>query len=175
MRIPIAILLGGLAAGVLDILFAFAFYGWTFGATPQGILHSVAAGALSRDVARAGGWSTASLGLLFHMLIAIGMAAVYVLAATRLRFLVNQAWLWGALYGVALYFAMNYVIVPLSAAGANMHFASSIVEASERIGAELAQNKLANPLQFFGALFTHIVFVGLPISLIAKHYLRQHA
>ncbi len=173
MRILIAILLGGFAAGVLDILFAFAFYGWTFGATPQGILHSVAAGVLSRDVARAGGWATASLGLLFHMLIATGMAAVYVLAATRLRFLTKQALLWGFLYGLALYAAMTYVVVPLSAAGANMHFASSFAEACERISAELSQNKLANPLQFFGALFTHTFFVGVPIALMAKRYLPQ--
>ena len=47
----------------------------------MGILHSIAAGFLGRDAARAGGVPTAALGLLLHFLVAFIIASIYVVAS----------------------------------------------------------------------------------------------
>src|SRR5688500_12712358 len=83
------ILFGGLIAGVLDITYAFVFSYLRSGRTPAFVLQSVASGALGRR-AYEGGIKTAALGLAFHFLIALGAAAVYVLASRVLPLLVNQ-------------------------------------------------------------------------------------
>ena len=94
MKIVWAILLGGLAAGALDIVYAFVAYGpLSYGVTPEQVLHSVAAGLIGRDAARVGGMETAGLGLGLHLAIATLMAAAYVLAATRLSVLTRRAML----------------------------------------------------------------------------------
>lgn len=178
MKIILAILLGGLAAGALDILYAFVVYGpLSYGVAPERVLQSVAAGLIGRDASRAGGMETAALGLGLHFLIATLMAAVYVLLATRVAMLTRQAVLWGLVYGLILYVAMNYVVVPLSAAGANGHFASSFGEASERLSASFSEVRGGGgedyPWMLWGTIFTHTVLVGLPIALIAKRFAPQ--
>jgi hypothetical protein len=169
-----AILLGGLAAGALDILYAFVVYGpLSYGISPMQVLQSVAAGWVGRDLARAGEWSTALLGLGSHFLIATIMAAVYVLAARALKMLTQQAVLWGLVYGLILYVAMNYVVVPLSAAGANGHFASSLSDVSERLSASFSEVRGGSadyPWMLWGTIFTHTALVGAPIALIAKRF-----
>ncbi|MBL8544590.1 MAG: hypothetical protein JNJ63_12350 [Hyphomonadaceae bacterium] len=180
MKIVRAVLAGGLAAGVLDILYAFVVYGPLSGAlglpsstSPAMVLQSVAGGWIGRDAAFAGGAQTAALGALTHFAIALIMASVFVLAAAVLRSLTRNAWFWGIVYGLVLFVVMNYVVVPLSAA-ADGHFASSIAEASARIG-EAIDRALAfrRPLLLAGTILTHTVFVGVPIALAAKRYLGQ--
>lgn len=84
MRAESAIVKGGLAAGLLDILYAFIVYGLPpFGLNPIDVLHSVASGWIGRDAAKAGGLATAGLGLVTHFASATSMAAVFVLAARR--------------------------------------------------------------------------------------------
>ncbi|MBL8532130.1 MAG: hypothetical protein JNK94_10380 [Hyphomonadaceae bacterium] len=173
-RLIAATLLGGLAAGSLDILYAFAAYGpLSYGLTPEQVLHSVAAGLVGREAARAGGIGAAALGLGLHFLIATLMAAVFVLAAARLRWLTSHAVLWGLIYGFVLYVAMNYVVVPLSAAGANGHFAASIAEASARLGEAFSAIRPRQdprfPWMLVATIGTHTLLVGVPIALIAKH------
>ena len=177
MKIVWAILLGGLAAGVLDILYAFAVYGpLSYGVPPEQVLHSVAAGLIGRDAARAGGVETALLGLGLHFLIATIMAAAYVLCATRITALTRQAVLCGLVYGFFLYVAMNYVVVPLSAAGDNGHFATAS-EIGPRLRAAFSEVRGGGgdryPWLLWGTIFTHAVLVGLPISFIAKRFLHQ--
>lgn len=88
-----AIALGGLVAGVLDILYAFIVYGpLSYGVTPLQVLQSVAAGWIGRDAARAGGWESGLLGLGSHFLIAILMAAIFVLAASIFSALTKRGW-----------------------------------------------------------------------------------
>lgn len=109
-----AILWGGLACGVLDLVFAVVYYGIK-GATVSGILHTIAGGVLGRDLARQGGWISAAAGLGLHFVISFGAATVFWLASRRCAFLVKN-WLAAGLgYGVVVYFAMNWVVVPLSA------------------------------------------------------------
>jgi len=179
MKIIWAILLGGLAAGALDILYAFVAYGpLSYGVTPEQVLQSVAAGLIGRDASRAGGVETAALGLGLHMLIATLMAAAYVLPATRFAVLTRQAVLCGLVYGFFLYVAMNYVVVPLSAAGANGHFATAS-EIGPRLQAAFSEVRGGGggdyPWLIWGTIFTHTVLVGLSISLLAKRFLHQQA
>ena len=104
---------GGLLAATLDIIYATSF--WALREVPaQRIFQSIAAGALGRD-AFAGGWTTAMLGLCLHYLIAAAMGLAYGLAARDVAPLREHPWRYGALYGLALYALMNFVVVPLSA------------------------------------------------------------
>jgi hypothetical protein len=105
--------LGGLLAGTFDILYAASF--WALRDIPaQRIFQSIAAGALGR-AAFTGGWPTAMLGLSLHYLIAAAMGVAYALAARDIPALRDRPWRYGALYGLALYAFMNFVVVPLSA------------------------------------------------------------
>ncbi|HYD88055.1 MAG TPA: hypothetical protein VEA80_11310 [Vitreimonas sp.] len=170
MRIVWAILVGGLAAGVLDILYAFVVYGpLSYGLSPAEVLQSVAAGWIGRDAAGAGGWNTAALGLGTHFFIATAMAAVYVLAATRMRALTARPWLWGFLYGLVLYVAMNYVVVPLSASATGA-FPADAAEAGARLQSAFSSLRPLGLLQLLGTIFTHTAFVGIPIALAARRF-----
>ena len=112
-----AILYGGLVVGVLDLLDAFIFFGLRSGARPIGILHSIAAGAVGRDAARAGGIPTAALGVLLHFTIAFIITATYVVASRFLPALRKRWVVCGLAFGVLAYFVMTFVVVPLSNAG----------------------------------------------------------
>jgi hypothetical protein len=111
-----ALLWAGLLCGVLDITAAFAVYGLLYGVRPGRILHGIASGLLGSN-AFGDGVATELLGLVCHFIIAFGAAAVYLLASRGIPFLIQHAVIAGALYGVAVYFFMNLVVVPLSAAG----------------------------------------------------------
>jgi hypothetical protein len=142
-----AILWGGFTCGVLDITAAFVVYGF-FGAKPLRLLQGIAAGVLGPR-APAGGIATAALGLFLHFVIAYGAATVYVVASRWLRFLLQHATVSGALYGVAVYFFMNRVVVPLSAA---------------------RRNPFSIRMMVIGIVI-HIFCVGLPISTASRKYL----
>jgi hypothetical protein len=145
-----AIFWGGLAAGVLDISAACAFWGLRAGATPQRIFQSVASGLLGREAFQ-GGWTTAGLGLVLHFFIATTAAAVFALASTRLPFLIRKPVLSGLAYGVGVYLFMTYVVLPLSA----FNRASSF-----------------NLFLFLNGLVTHMLCVGLPIALATRYSAR---
>ena len=112
-----AIVSGALVIGVLDLLDAFVFFGMRSGAGPMGILHSIAAGAIGRDAARAGGAQTATLGLVLHFLIAFIIASIYIVTSRFLPVLRRRWIVCGIAYGVVAYFVMTFVVVPLSNAG----------------------------------------------------------
>lgn len=143
-----AILYGGLAVGVLDALDAMIFFGIRLGAPPVRIWQSVAAGLLGRDRAIHGGLKTALLGLFLHFLIATIIATVFYLASLILPTLIRHAVIWGLIYGVAAYFVMSYVVVPLSAV-------------TPRTG------PVPLPVTLNGVI-GHALLVGLPIALIAR-------
>ncbi|MGO1002128.1 hypothetical protein [Lysobacter sp. CA196] len=115
--LPLWTLIGGLIAATLDIAYAITYWGVTVGVPPQRILHSVASGLIGREAALAGGVPTAALGLTLHYLIALIMAAIYAYAATKLDWMLRRPWLSATLYGLWLFVAMNFIVVPLSRAG----------------------------------------------------------
>ena len=137
---------GGLLAGALDITTAFIVYGM-FGAKPIPILQGIAAGVLGPR-ASAGGYPTAALGLFFQFVIATGAAVVYYAMARAFPILLRHAVMAGIAYGPVVYFFMNRVVVPLSAARKYPFSVKMMV-----IG-----------------LAIHIVCVGLPISLAAHRF-----
>ena len=142
----LAILWSGLLCGVLDITAALVVYG-TMGAKPLRLLQGIAGGLLGPRT-YAGGIATALLGLLCHFVIAFSAAAVFVAASRVAPFLVRQAVLSGVLYGIAVYFFMNRVVVPLSAA---------------------AKFPFSFKMMVIGVVI-HIFCVGLPIALVARRF-----
>jgi len=148
MKYLIAILVGGIAAGALDILSAFATY-VPHGATVGGILRFVASGLLG-SAALKGHALEAAAGLAVHFSLTTAMAAVYVGAATRLPVLLQRPWLFGVVYGVLAYLAMTYVIVPHSA---------------------VASWKPATGWAIVGGLLAHCMYVGVPIAHAARRFL----
>jgi hypothetical protein len=109
------VFLGGLVAGAFDITYACTFWYLKRGVMPRRVFQSVASGLLG-DASFTGGWPTALLGLGLHFLIATMMATTYYLFARRWTELAARPWTFGPLYGLLLYFIMNYIVVPLSAA-----------------------------------------------------------
>ena len=139
-----AIFWGGLVAGVLDAVDGVIAFG-TQGLNPIQVLQYIASGALGKSAFQ-GGPATAALGAAFHFTIAWVAAAVFVLASRRLQVLKTHAVPVGLLYGVAVYFFMNYLVLPLSAVAAG------------RFQFGLLLN----------GVIGHALFVGLPISLFAR-------
>jgi hypothetical protein len=106
-----AILAGGLIAGTIDIGSASVIN--LVG--PVVICQAIASGILGRS-SFFDGAPSAVLGLFLQWAMSIVISAVYVLACRSLPVLL-RAWMAGGIaYGVVIFFVMNYVVVPLSAA-----------------------------------------------------------
>lgn len=146
------VLAGGLVAGTLDIVFACGFWAWKLDVPPERILQSVAAGLLG-DVSFDGGWGTAALGLLLHYFIALSMCVVYYQVARRWPLLWRRPLLCGAFYGLLLYVVMNYVVVPLSAAGPG---------SKDRLWIALS-------------IAAHVLLIGIPCAIFARLAVQAHA
>jgi len=144
MTIPRAILWGGLIVGVLDAADGVVAFGFN-GLNPIQVLQYIASGLLGPSSFR-GGLVTAAMGTVFHFCIAFAAAAVYVLASQQITVLKSRAVLFGVLYGVAVYFFMNYAVLPLSAVGRSP-FSLGL---------------------FLNGVIGHAVFVGLPIAFYAR-------
>jgi hypothetical protein len=142
----VAILWAGFVCGVLDITAALTVYG-SMGAKPLRLLQGIAGGLLGPRTFQ-GGLVTAALGLLCHFIIAYGAATVFYAATRYAPFLLQNAVLCGALYGIAVYFFMNRIVVPLSAA-TKMPFSIKMM----LIG-----------------IIIHVFCVGLPISLTIRRF-----
>ncbi len=89
----------------------------------------------------------AVIGVGLHFLITIGAAAIYFLAAKRQRWLVRHPFLSGLAFGTLFFLILNYVILPLSVIGHPLY-----------VGAE----------SIAIALPSHIIMIGLPISMIVR-------
>ncbi|MCX7174119.1 MAG: hypothetical protein NT159_09380 [Proteobacteria bacterium] len=112
-RLVAAILVGGLSAGALDIVYAFVVAEFR-GVTPLRVLQSVASGLLGASSYQ-GGLATGAMGLFLHFGIALVAAGVY-FAVARQSSLVQRCYLvFGAIFGVLVYLTMNFVVIPLSA------------------------------------------------------------
>ncbi len=142
------ILRAGLVSGALDITAALVVYA-RFGRSSVRLLQGIASGLLGQ-AAFQGGLATALLGLVCHFFIATSAAAVYFAGSRRLPILIERAVVSGALYGMAVYFFMQLVVIPLSAIGPRPFSLRATI-----IG-----------------IVIHIFCVGLPIALIVRRYSR---
>jgi uncharacterized membrane protein YagU involved in acid resistance len=132
---------GGLLAATLDILYACVFWAMQASVPPRRILQSVAAGLLGESSFR-GGNGTAALGLFLHYLIALAMAWAYY-AIARQWPQIRRRWIVaGMAYGLGLYAAMQFVVVPLSRAGSAPQ----------------------DTLWIVLSIVAHVVLVGMPIA-----------
>ncbi len=142
------VLAGGVTAGVLDITYAWVFWKLKAGVSAQRIFQSVAAGLLGR-ASFDGGAATAALGLFLHFFIATTMAFTYFVVASRWPALHRRPLAYGAAYGLLLYGVMNYIVLPLSAAGRGSR----------------------DPLWIALSIVVHMLLIGVPMALFARRAL----
>ncbi len=131
----LAIGVGGLVAGALDLTQACILFGWD-------IPKAIAGGLLGR-AAFHGGAGTYVLGVVLHFFIAFSVAAIYYAASRRLVFMKEHWVVCGLFYGAAVEEVMNLVVLPLSALHAR--------------GPYTLHDLLLG-------LTVHMVVIGLPIS-----------
>jgi hypothetical protein len=141
-----AILWAGLVCGAMDITAALVVYGH-FGLPPVRLLQGIAAGLLGPRSLE-GGLATAFLGLLGHFFIAFSAATIYFTASRWIPFLLEHTPVSGVLYGIAVYFFMNRIVVPLSAA---------------------RKYPFSFKMMVIGVVI-HIFCVGLPIAIAVRRY-----
>lgn len=118
--------LTGLAGGALDfaaasIIYPIAYRGLTF----NRIWQSVAEGVLGK-ASYEGGIAAVSLGIGLHFFIALcaGLVLAYVMSRAEIF---RRLWpVSGAVYGVAMYFFMQEVVLPMSLIGARHPDAKSM-------------------------------------------------
>jgi len=138
-----AIFYAGLLCGVLDI--TAAFITWAVQGVPPGrLLQGIAAGLLGPQSFN-GGAATVTLGAVLHFLIAFSASAVFYVASRKIDFMTRSPILAGVLYGVCVYLVMYWIVMPLSRFHSPQTLARTIV-----------------------AIITHMVCVGLPISLMVR-------
>jgi hypothetical protein len=144
-----AILAAGLLCGVMDITAAFLI--WVpKGVSPGRLLQAIAGGLLGPAAFREG-WTASALGLAIHFLIAFIAAGIFYAASKRLPTLVDHPWIAGIGYALAVYGFMYWVVMPLD---------------RMRRGPVTLSYTLT-------AIVTHIVCVGLPISLVIHRFARS--
>lgn len=145
------ILVGGLVAGTLDLVFAAVIYGYARGGTAADVLRSIASGWLGKP-AFEGGTPAAMLGLATQYLIALGAAAVFYVVSGLFPELRRRAVPAGLGFGAGLYAFMYRVVMPLSRVPFQPSFA---------------------PTALLPALAAHMFLIGLPIALCARRYGRS--
>lgn len=140
-----------LIAGTLDISDALIFYGLR-GVSPERLLQNIASGLVGRTAFQ-GGLTTALLGLAIHYFITLCWAALFLLAASRAPVLSRRAILSGILYGLIIYAVMNFVVLPHTRLPPRSHLPAPVI--------------LAN------GVLALVLFMGLPIALIARRWLHE--
>ena len=140
------IVVAGLIIAVLRQLDVFVVYGLLFRIPYIVLLQFIASGILG-EAAFAGGLGSALLGLILHVVFSLVIAAVFILAAARLPVLRRNLTLGGLLYGVVIYFVMNFVVTPLSAAPPPEAVAVWVI---------------------VEGIIGHALLIGLPLAFIAR-------
>ena len=141
----IAILLGGLIAGSVDIGAASLINM----ANPLSVLRAIASGLIGK-AAHGGGLPVELLGLLLQWAMGMIIAAIYVLATARLPAL-RRRWIpAGIAAGVVIYFVMVYLVLPLSAAPFRQEFSLAAFIKSFAFDADFVKNMLA--MMLFGVI-----------------------
>jgi Na+/alanine symporter len=137
----LAIGVGGLIAGALDLTQACILFGWD-------IPLAIAAGLLGKQAFH-GGVGTYVLGVFLHFFIACSAAATYYVASRRLEFLTQHPFVCGLFFGAAVNEVMNLVVLPLSALHARGPY-------------ELHD--------LIVGLLVHMFVIGLPISYSVRRF-----
>jgi len=139
----LAIGVGGLVAGALDLTQACILFGWD-------IPLAIAAGLIGRQAFH-GGAGTYVLGVCLHFFIACSAAAVYYAASRKLEFMTEHPIVCGLFFGAAVDEVMNLVVLPLSALHARGPY------------------KLYDLIL---GLVVHMIAIGLPIAYSVRRFAR---
>jgi Na+/alanine symporter len=139
----LAIGVGGLVAGALDLTQACILFGWD-------IPLAIAAGLIGRQAFH-GGAGTYVLGVCLHFFIACSAAAVYYAASRKLEFMTEHPIVCGLFFGAAVDEVMNLVVLPLSALHARGPY------------------KLYDLIL---GLVVHMIVIGLPIAYSVRRFAR---
>ena len=140
----LAISVGGLTGGTLDLLQACLLFGWDI---PLSI-----AGGLLGPMAEHGGAGTYVLGVSLHFFIALSAATIYYTVSRRLTFLKQHVLVCGLFFGATVDTVMNLIVLPLSALHARGPY------------------ELHDLIQ---GLLVHMVVIGLPISFSVRRFSKQ--
>jgi hypothetical protein len=147
-----AILYGTLTIGVLDGLAAVITSGLR-GTTPDRLFQGIAFALVGR-ASYSGGWQTVLLGIVLHFVVALGIVTIYVSASRLVPAFARRPLLLGPVYGIAAFFVMNLIVIPLSVIG------TVIIRWPDAIN----------------GLLIHAVLVGPPAAIAAaKAYARTRA
>ena len=144
-----AIFAAGLLCGAMDITAAFLTWA-PKGISPAQVLQRIASGLIG-SASFHGGWASSALGLAIHFFIAFTAAAVFYAASRKIPALLDHPWLAGIGYALVVYGFMYWVVIPLD------HLRSKPVTLSATII----------------AIVTHMVCVGLPISLVVNRFAQR--
>jgi hypothetical protein len=139
-----AIVIGGVVSGVLDATDGVIAFGIQ-GLNPIQVLQYIASGALGESAFN-GGLLTAAAGAGFHFFIAFVAAAVFAIAASKMRVLRTQWLIAGLAYGVWVWAFMNLGVLPLSA---------------------VKPSPFSLPM-FLNGIIGHALFVGIPIAYFSR-------
>ncbi len=145
----LSILAGGCLCALLDGVCVSALY-LAKGVKFVQVWQSIASG-LMGPAAYRGGWATASFGFALHCLIAFTVATVFVLSSQKASVLLRHDILGGIAYGIAVWFVMYVVVLPLSSFYPKQ------------------------PLTFSTAsvqIAMHVFLIGLPISVSTQRLIR---
>ena len=135
----------GLIAGILDLTAACVTNYWL---SPVIIFQSIAAGIYGK-ASYEGGAKTAIVGIFLHFVIAFGAAAFFYLASRKAKFLINHWIVSGIIYGIAVYWFMQLIVLPLSNFPSRFSFTLRPV---------------------IVGLIVHIICIGLPIAFVIKRF-----
>jgi hypothetical protein len=145
-KAALAIAVGGLIAGTLDLGQAIILFGPT-------IPLAIAAGLLGPR-AFSGGAATYILGVLLHFFIALSAAATYFAASRKLQFLTEYPLICGLFFGAAVELFMRLIVLPLSGLHAGGPYEYR----------DLVQG-----------LVVHMIVVGLPIAYSVRRFANEPA
>jgi hypothetical protein len=112
-----AIFLGGILAATIDIGAASLISG----RSPAFIMQAISGGLLGKTTF-SGGVATVILGAALQEIMGVLIAAIYVVLLKTVAGLLRRWVTSGLVYGVIVFFVMNYVVVPLSAWKLAPHF-----------------------------------------------------
>lgn len=149
------VLAGGLAAGALDITDAFIVFSLK-GIKFMSITQAITAGLIG-PAAFKGGVVTFLEGLALHFAMAVVMALVFYAIVRAVPILAKNLVITGLVYGLGLFFVMNYLVVP------NSQFQHG----------KFPEFPPTLDLMTLNALFCHIILVGLTIALFTRKGLQN--
>ena len=152
------IVIAALIAGSADLAYATIHIASYYQMAPMQIFQSIARGMLGA-AAMDGGWGSVLLGVALEFVMTFIMAAVYIVAATRLADLRTYWWLLGPCYGIVVMVVMYTVVLPLSA----VHGSGALPD-----GPRGPDGKVTDHQMLYATILVHMFIVGLVVSACAR-------